>query len=277
MCRDGDGNIVVLEPHYSRVNHHAPDGKLVKQWGTHGTNDGQLAFPRSVALDRAGNIFVSEYGLRERVQLFAPSNATFLQTIGHDGTANGEFNRPEGLDVDGQGRLFVADSCNHRIQVFSADGKWLASYGTAGRGKGQMSYPYDVRVDNAGLQFVCEFGNSRIQVFSLDGKFLKQAFVTRNAKSSSTTGGLSFSHDPVQTFLYVADQGNSKVHILLRETLEEVGSFGQEGKEPGSFIAPHQIATDVKGNVYTVEVKGGERAQRFLFKGYKPRTVPATR
>jgi hypothetical protein len=67
--------------------------------------------------------------------------------------------------VDGQGRLFVADSCNHRIQVFSADGKWLASYGSAGSGKGQMSYPYDVRVDNAGFQFVCEFGNSRIQVF----------------------------------------------------------------------------------------------------------------
>ena len=75
----------------------------------------------------------------------------------------------------------------------------------------------------------------------------------------------------------MADQGNHKVHILLRETLEEVGSFGQEGKEPGSFIAPHQVATDLKGNVYTVEVKGGERAQRFLFKGYKPRMAPATR
>ena len=39
MCRDGEGNIVVVEPHYSRVNHHAPDGELVKQWGVHGTND----------------------------------------------------------------------------------------------------------------------------------------------------------------------------------------------------------------------------------------------
>ena len=113
---------------------------------------------------------MSEYGLRERVQLFASSNATFLQTLGHDGTANGEFNRPEGLDVDGQGRLYVADSCNHRIQVFSGDGKWLASYGSAGRGKGQLSYPYDVRVDEAGFQFVCEFGNSRIQVFDRENQ-----------------------------------------------------------------------------------------------------------
>src|SRR5688572_5888862 len=51
MCRDSEGNIVVLEPHYSRVNHFTPQGKLVRQWGNHGTNTGELAFPRSVALN----------------------------------------------------------------------------------------------------------------------------------------------------------------------------------------------------------------------------------
>jgi DNA-binding beta-propeller fold protein YncE len=218
MCRDGEGNIVVVEPHYSRVNHHAPDGKLVKQWGLHGTNDGQLAFPRAVATDRAGNIFVSEYGLRERVQLFAPSNATFLQTIGHDGTANGEFNRPEGLDVDGQGRLFVADSCNHRIQVFSGDGKWLASYGRAGNGKGQLSYPYDVRVDEAGFQFVCEFGNSRIQVFDRENQSVELI-----GRAGSAPGEFSNpwsialdSHGN----LYVADAQNHRVQKLVRRKMQ---------------------------------------------------------
>src|SRR5437667_147680 len=48
MCRDEKGDIVVLEPHYSRVNHFTPDGKLVAQWGAHGTNARELAFPRSV-------------------------------------------------------------------------------------------------------------------------------------------------------------------------------------------------------------------------------------
>jgi len=218
MCRDGDGNIVVLEPHYSRVNHHAPDGKLVKQWGAHGTNDGQLAFPRAVAIDRAGNIFVSEYGLRERVQLFAPSNATLLKTLGHDGTANGEFNRPEGLDVDGQGRLFVADSCNHRIQVFSADGKWLASYGTAGSGKGQMSYPYDVRVDNAGFQFVCEFGNSRIQVF--DPQHQPVEVIGRAGSAPGEfSNPWSIALDS-QGNLYIADAQNHRVQKLVRRKMQ---------------------------------------------------------
>src|SRR5262245_38734468 len=63
MCRDAQGNIVVLEPHYSRVNHFSTDGKLARQWGDHGTNAGQLAFPRAVAVDEKGNVFVSEYGL----------------------------------------------------------------------------------------------------------------------------------------------------------------------------------------------------------------------
>src|SRR2546425_5167360 len=75
MCRDKDGNIVVLEPHYSRINHYTPAGQLVAQWGTHGTNTGELAFPRSVAVNSRGEILVSEYGLTERVQCFAMGKA----------------------------------------------------------------------------------------------------------------------------------------------------------------------------------------------------------
>ncbi len=90
---------------------------------------------------------------------------TLLQVIGRAGTAPGEFNRAEGVCVDAQDRLYVADSCNHRIQVFAADGKFLREFGKPGTKLGELSYPYDVAVDKAGNIFVCEFGNSRIQVF----------------------------------------------------------------------------------------------------------------
>ena len=50
------------------------------------------------------------------------------------GNGPGEFNRPEGLCVDKQDRLYVADSCNHRIQIFDPQGKFLRTYGKAGRG-----------------------------------------------------------------------------------------------------------------------------------------------
>src|SRR4029077_15301606 len=56
MCRDEKGNVVVLEPHYSRVHHFTPEGRLVAQWGVHGTNAGNLAFPRSVIVNSRGDI-----------------------------------------------------------------------------------------------------------------------------------------------------------------------------------------------------------------------------
>ena len=169
MCRDEKGNIVVLEPHYSRVNHFTPEGRLVGQWGAHGTNAGNLAFPRSVIVNSRGDIFVSEYGLAERVQQFTSEGMNWVRVLGRGGDGDGEFNRAEGLRVDAQDRLYVADSCHHRIQIFSADGKFLAAFGRPGSGRGEMSYPYDVKVDGQGFQFVCEFGNSRIQIFDAHG------------------------------------------------------------------------------------------------------------
>src|SRR6185295_4859352 len=70
MCRDQQGNIVVVEPHYQRVNHFSTEGKLLAQWGQYGTNAGQFTLPRAVAINSRGEAFVSEYGLVERVQRF---------------------------------------------------------------------------------------------------------------------------------------------------------------------------------------------------------------
>jgi DNA-binding beta-propeller fold protein YncE len=114
----------------------------------------------------------------------------------------------------------VADSCNHRIQVFSAEGKWLGAHGRAGRNLGELSYPYDVQVDRHGNQFVCEFGNSRIQVFD-----------SRN-QPRETIGALgrlpglfnnpwSIALDSAGN-LYVADANNHRVQKLTRRKPERV-------------------------------------------------------
>jgi len=214
MCRDKDGNIVVLEPHYSRINHCTPAGALVAQWGTHGTNTGELAFPRSVAVNSRGEIFVSEYGLTERVQCFAQDAHKFLRAVGKAGDGPGEFNRAEGLGIDAQDRIYVADSCNHRIQIFSPDGQFIAAYGKPGAAPGDFSYPYDVRIDAQGFQYVCEFGNSRIQIFDPQHRFVEM-LGGPGAAPGKMSNPWAIALDS-RGNLYVADAGNHRVLKFVR-------------------------------------------------------------
>ena len=60
---------------------------------------------------------------------------------------------------------------------------------------------------------------------------------------------------------------NKKVHILERETMEVLTSFGGGGRQPGQFFGVHSIATDSQGNVYTTETYEGKRLQKFVYLG----------
>lgn len=214
MACDHEGNIVVVEPHYQRVNHFTPEGRLLRTWGNAGTNAGQLTLPRSIAVDPQGKAWLTEYTLVDRVQAFQLPKADRLLTFGSPGLGPGEFNRAEGIDLDSQHHVFVADSCNHRIQVFSADGRWLRSYGRAGHQAGELSYPYDIRVDREGHQFVCEFGNSRIQVFDAQDRPL-ETVGGYGSGAGEFSNPWSLALDS-RGDLYVADSGNHRVQKLIR-------------------------------------------------------------
>ena len=215
MSRDKDGNIIVVEPHYQRVNHFSTDGKLVAQWGAKGTNDGELVLPRSVAVNSRADIFISEYTTVDRVQAFS-SSGKWLFAFGKPGDGNGEFNRAEGMGFDAKDRLYVADSCNHRIQIFSSDGKFLRSYGKAGAGAGELSYPYDVRIDSAGLQYVCEFGNSRIQIFDVNNQSM-EILGKPGGAPGEFANPWSIALDSKGN-LYVADSQNHRVQKFVRSS-----------------------------------------------------------
>jgi ABC-type spermidine/putrescine transport system permease subunit II/DNA-binding beta-propeller fold protein YncE len=215
MNRDQDGNIIVVEPHYSRINHFSGDGTLVAQWGVNGTNVGQLGMPRGAATNSHGDIFVCEYDLSERVQHFTPRGDKCLGAFGRPGDGLGEFNRAENLDIDAHDQVHVADSCNHRIQIFSEDGKFLRAFGKAGVGVGEFSYPYDIRVDATGMQFVCEFGNSRIQIFSADDKPL-EILGGPGAAPGQFSNPWSIAFDSKGN-LYVADALNNRVQKFIRK------------------------------------------------------------
>jgi ABC-type Fe3+ transport system permease subunit/DNA-binding beta-propeller fold protein YncE len=214
MVRDNDGNIIVVEPHYNRLNYFHPDGSLAYQWGRQGTNAGELAFPRCVAINSAGETYIGEYGLAERVQRFSALGTNLLTVIGSEGEGPGQFRRAEGVGIDAHDRLFVADSCNHRVQVFSRDGKFIREHGKAGAGPGEMSYPYDVRVDGAGYEYVCEFGNSRIQIFDADGN-LVEMIGGAGGEPDRMNNPWAICLDSKGN-LYVADSGNHRVQKFVR-------------------------------------------------------------
>jgi DNA-binding beta-propeller fold protein YncE len=151
------------------------------------------------------------------VETGAPAHeATLLQVIGRAGTDPGEFNRAEGVCVDGQDRLYVADSCNHRIQIFSSEGKFLREYGKPGSGLGELSYPYDIAVDANGNQFVCEFGNSRIQVFDANCQPV-EIIGGAGAEPGKFNNPWSIALDSHGN-LYVADALNHRLQKLVRRS-----------------------------------------------------------
>jgi ABC-type Fe3+ transport system permease subunit/DNA-binding beta-propeller fold protein YncE len=211
---DHAGNIIVVEPHYSRVNHFTSQGKLVAQWGENGTNKGQLFFPRSVGVNSKGDIYLSEYGMVERIQHFSNLGTNFIGSIGRPGTEPGELNRGEGIGIAPDDTLFEADSCNHRVQIFSPEGKWISSFGSAGSGPNQMSYPYDVQIDPLGYRYVCEFGNSRVQVFDAQNQSF-EILGGAGAEAGQMNNPWSITLDS-RGNLYVADSLNHRVQKFLR-------------------------------------------------------------
>jgi len=109
--------------------------------------------------------------------------------------------------------------------------------------------------------------NDRLQAFKKDGTFVKEVFLEKKTLGEGTVWDAGFSKDAQQKFLYVADATNDKVHILQRDTLELVTNFGDGGRQPGEFYAVDGVATDSKGNLFTVETYRGQRVQKFLYKG----------
>ncbi len=178
--------------------------------------------PRAAAVNGRGEIYVCEYTLSERVQHFTAHGAKCLGSFGRPGDGPGEFSRAEGLGIDGQGRIYVADSCNHRIQIFSGDGKFMRAYGRAGAEAGQLSYPYDVQVDPSGLQFVCEFGNSRVQIFDVNDQPLEILGGPGGGPGQfSNPWGLALDS---KGNLYVADAMNNRVQKFLRKNTAPAGA-----------------------------------------------------
>jgi len=218
----------------------------------------------------------------------------FLMQIGKPGQSKGS-NDPDNLKgpakmfIDKKtNELIVADGYgNHRVVVYDAEtGKYKRHWGAYGNKPEDASLgrynPNDppaqqfrnpvhcAELSNDGMLYVCDRPNDRIQVFKPDGTFVKEQILYKNTLGDGSVWDIAFSKDPQQKYIFLADGSNEQIHILLRDTLEVLTSFGDGGRQPGQFYAVHSIATDSKGNIFTTETYRGQRVQKFVYKGLGP-------
>lgn len=224
----------------------------------------KFSLPTDVALDAEGNLYVIDSG-NHRIQKF-DRNGKFLLLWGNQGTGEGQFNFIDkehegfgGIEIAPNGRVYVADSENARIQVFDTNGKFLQQWGKRGKGNGEFVRPIDLAIDRAGNVFVIDDRNDQIQKFDGQGKFLLRWGGNGSADGQlKDTGGIAVDTDGN---VYVADFGNNRV-----QKFDNAGKFlakwGSRGRSEGKFVDPDYVHVDDKGNVYVVEYEGA-RIQKF--------------
>ena len=220
----------------------------------------------------------------------------FLMQIGKPKSSKGSndlenLRLPAKIFVDPKANeAYVADGYgNHRVIVFDADtGKYKRHWGAYGHkpddadmGRYNPNDPppqqfrnpvHCAELANDNQLYVCDRVNDRIQVFKPDGTYIKEVFINKETLGSGSAWDIAFSKDPQQKYIYLADGENDRVHIIDRQSLELLTSFGEGGRQPGEFYGVHSIATDSKGNIYTTETYRGQRVQKFVYKGLAPVT-----
>ncbi|GAB4114274.1 MAG: TIGR03663 family protein [Roseiflexaceae bacterium] len=211
-----------------------------------------------------------------------PLKLVATETFGQAGNQVGQFGGASAITTDTQGNVYVADTLNHRIQVFAADGSLLRTIGEFGSGDGQFNEPRGVAVDRAGNIYVADTWNARVAKFDAQGNFLLSWGSGREdfgagRRASPTDGTLAGNAaEPLGFFgprgiavddagnVYLADTGNKRVVVTDSEGNFRY-QFGEFGSGPGQFSEPIGIAVD-GSTVYVADTWNG-RVQVFIREG----------
>ena len=190
-------------------------GRLGGEMMDSGESDapGSMVWPTSVALDKAGNVYVSDEWLN-RIAMFS-SDGEWLGAWGTQGDADGEVDQPAGIAFDSEDNLYVVDTGNNRIQKFTKDGQFLAKWGQQGSGDGEFDMPWGIGLDADNNVYIADWRNDRIQKFAPDGSFL-MAF----GESGSEDGQFNRPADVAvdkEGLIYVADWRNDRVQVFDAE------------------------------------------------------------
>jgi sugar lactone lactonase YvrE len=175
----------------------------------------------------------------------------YLSQWGVLGAGSGQFRSPDGVAVDANGNVFVADAGNDRVQKFSPNGVPLGQIAGTGASGGLLSGPHGVAVDQAGFIYIADTNNNRIQKYSPACGFVAQ-WGTGGTAEGQFDGPMAVAVGPTGE-IHVADVGNRRIQVFSSS-----GAFlrrlGSAGSGVGQFnMGPMGVAVDAAGNVYATE------------------------
>jgi DNA-binding beta-propeller fold protein YncE len=208
-------------------------GQQVGQWGGYGYGDGVFTLIGDVAVNTAGEVYVSDYAymtyMSSRVQKFT-ADGGFVARFGGYGADPGHLNAPAGLAIDKGGNIYVADSGNRRMQQFSADHNYLASIEIKTFGDhGAFTNPRGVAVSADGRYvYVVDTGGNRIVKFGASlapanylfsfgeygsgaGQFNKPGGIATDDAPVNSLAAVNTRAPAATSYIYVADTLNSRI------------------------------------------------------------------
>lgn len=271
------------------------EGNLVNAFGAE--EGAPYVWPSSnhgIEIAPNGDIWIGGNGGGDSHMLVFTRDGEYIRTIGVpgepiDSNSTTHFGRVAEIAIDeSAGEAYIADGyTNKRVAVVDvATGAFKRYWGAYGsrtvdddaddtytpgqpgpdvfRGPVHCAEP-----SNDGLVYVCDRGADRVQVFRTDGTFVREVIYNPATLAQGSTWDIAFSPDEDQEFIYLADGQNFKVSVIDRESMEVLYTFGDGGRQPGLFYAPHSIATDSQGNIFTTETYEGKRVQKFIYTGMR--------
>jgi DNA-binding beta-propeller fold protein YncE len=255
---DGHDQVYVFSRSAHPVTIFSADGEYLGFWGA-----GIFGRPHGIDIGPDGTVYLTDDG-DHTVRTFTPDGELLMQ-LGKVGEPSGymsgkPFNRCTHTALSPNGEIYVSDGYhNHSVHKYTADGEWLHSWGGSGVAPGEFNLPHNIGCDTEGRVYVADRENLRVQVFDEDGTYIHQWWnvhrpsalaITRAAEPVCLIGEAG----PAYNFNRDAPNLGPRVSIfdLQGELIRRIGSR-QSASDPPSIVAPHGIAMDSRGAIYTAE------------------------
>jgi DNA-binding beta-propeller fold protein YncE len=200
-----------------------------------------------VAVNKKGEIIVAERD-RHCISIFSPTGEK-LRSFGSQGSEPGQFKDPQGLTVDDDDNILVADTGNKRIQKFTPNGKFVA---LSTRSKCDFMYPVSVKVHpHSKLVYVSDFVTFHVYILNVDLTF-NHWFGGCDADVGQFHETLDATFDSTGNVYVGGKESYNGIQVFTPEGLY-LRKFGSHGSGDGQLDYPSAIAIDKQDIVYVTE------------------------